>query len=208
MKKCKVKSNKPKKRNTQKFKKQLKSKKMKTQLNQKEQKFSTSQNSICNEMSNLLKSYNRNRFSEGYNFVDSISNKGSLYTVIGFMKDGVQKKMKFNINDYKDETMGIKYEIESLNKKDKIISTSISLDLKSTKDFMKRELNKDDLNPRYTEWINNLIVQLGEYLINVFDDFTIETKDLTRIEKGIISIGYLEPKNKKGFRMFPENYQN
>lgn len=208
MKKYNVKSNNQKKRNTQKFKKQLKNKKMKNEINVNGEKNQTPKSTICNEMSNLLKTYSKNRFSDGYTIVNSLCNEGSLKTIIGFIEDRVPKSLKFNLNDYKDETMGITYEIESLNKEDKIITTSISLDLNSTKDFMKNELNKEEVNPRYTGWINDLNVQMGEYLIDIFDDFTVETKDLTRFEKGIISLGYLEPKNKKGYRIFPVNFQN
>ncbi len=216
MKKNNKKPNKQNKRNTNQFKKSIKMKnqKMKNQSNDNYNSYQEEYNSqkpkskIGMELSNLLDEYSKNRFKDGYSLVKSLSIDGGLKTVIGFKKEGVTNLTKFNLDDYEDETIGLSYDIVSIDSNKKVITTSITKDKESTTKFMEKEFSSKDVNPRYLEWIDNLSEQMGEYLINVFDDYTVETQDLLRVDIGIVKMGYLEPKNKSGFRMFPVNYQN
>jgi hypothetical protein len=75
-----------------------------------------------------------------------------------------------------------------------------------TSEFMLNELKKKNLNDRYEEWLVGFSKSFGECILNVFDDFSLQTMNYVRIKGGVVSSQFLEPKNKVGYRLFPQNY--
>lgn len=213
MKKNNKKSNKQNKRNTNQFKKSIKMKnqKMKNQSNDNYNSYQEEYNSqkpkseIGMELSNLLGKYSKNRYEEGYSIVKSLSIEGGFISVIGYPKGELDRLKKFDINDYEDETFGIKYDLESIDVDEKEITTKMSVDYNFTTDLMKNEFEKEDIGIKYMGMFDDFSKQMGNYILNVFDDYTLKTINLINSKRGVISIGVMEPKDKIGSRYFPLN---
>lgn len=188
--------NKQKKRNTKQFKKQL-NKKTNKMNNQTNPKMKTNMNEKSKEvvkLQELLKSYLRNKNVEGYFIVEKLIDEGKLI--------GNVDNTHFNSN----ELISMDYEISNIDFENKIISTRITCNESLTSEFMLNELKKKNLSDRYKEWLLGFSERFGGFILNVFDDFSLQTIDYVRIGGGVVSYRFLEPKNKVGYRLFPQNY--
>jgi hypothetical protein len=193
--------NKQKKRNTKQFKKQLnkKTNKMNKMNNQNNPKMKTNKKEKSKEvikLQELLKSYSRNKNVEGYDIVEKLIDDEKLI--------GNIDNTHFNSN----ELISMDYEISNIDFENKIIVTRITCNESMTSEFMLNELKKENLSNRYKEWLSGFSIRFGEFILDVFDDFSIQTINYVRIGCGIISSEIIEPKNKTGYRLFPENYQS
>jgi hypothetical protein len=190
--------NKQKKRNTKQFKKQLnrKTNKMNNQNNPKMKTNKKVKSKEVIKLQELLKSYSRNKNVEGYDIVEKLIDDEKLI--------GNIDNTHFNSN----ELISMDYEISNIDFENKIIVTRITCNESMTSEFMLNELKKRELSNRYVEWLSNFSTRFGEMILDVFDDFTIQTINYVRIGCGIISSEFIEPKNKTGYRLFPENYHS
>lgn len=181
-----MKNNKQKKRNTNQFKKQLnkKTNKMKNQNNstKEESKFE------------LFKKYSRNKNVEGYYLVEQLIKDDRLLCVAD-EKQGLTGDM-----------LGMVYEIVSIDYEKKLFYTKVNLEENITSEFIIEELKKKVIDEKYIDLISSFSKMFGEFILDVFDDFSIQTMNYVRIGSGIINSEFLEPKNKTGFRLFPQNY--
>ena len=179
---------KQKKRDTKQFRKQL---------NQKTNKMNTNQNEKSKDLvkfKELLKGYSKNKNIEGYNIVEKLIEEEKLL--------GNIDNTEFNC----DEFLSVVYEISNIDFENKIISTTIKCEENMTSEFMLNELKKKNLNDRYEEWLVGFSKSFGECILDVFDDFSLQTMNYVRMKGGVVSSQFLEPKNKVGYRLFPENY--
>lgn len=188
--------NKQKKRNTKQFRKQLnqKTKKINNQNNSKMKTNKKEKSKEVVKLQELLKSYSRNKNVEGYFIVEKLIDEGKLI--------GNVDNTHFNSN----ELISMDYEISNIDFVNKIISTRITCNESMTSEFMLNEFKKKKLSIRYEEWLSGFSKRFGEFILDVFDDFSLQTTNYVRIGCGIITSEFLEPKNKTGFRLFPENY--
>lgn len=190
------KQKKQKKRDTKQFRKQLNQKPNKMN-NQKPNKMNTNQNGKSNEklkFKELLKEYSKNKNVEGYSIVEKLIEEEKLL--------GNIDNTHFNINEF----ISMVYEISNIDFENKIIIVRITCDENKTSEFMLNELKKKNLSDRYKEWLLGFSEMFGEFILNVFDDFSLQTIDYVRIGGGVVSSQFLEPKNKVGYRLFPQNY--
>ena len=188
--------NKQKKRNTKQFKKQLnkKTNKMNNQTNPKMKTNKKEKSKEVVKLQELLNSYSRNKNVEGYFIVEKLIDEGKLI--------GNVDNTHFNSN----ELISMDYEISNIDFENKIISTRITCNESLTSEFMLNELKKKNLSDRYKEWLIGFSERFGGFILNVFDDFSLQTIDYVRIGGGVVSSQFLEPKNKVGYRLFPQNY--
>lgn len=190
--------NKQKKRNTKQFKKQLnkKTNKMNNQNNPKMKTTKKEKSEEVVKLQELLENYSRNKNVEGYYIVEKLIDEEKLI--------GNIDNTHFNSN----ELLSLDYEISNIDFENKIIISRITCNESMTSEFMLKELKKKNLSVRYQEWLSGFSERFGGFILDVFDDFSLQTMNYVRIGCGIISIEFVEPKNKIGYRLFPENYQS
>jgi hypothetical protein len=80
------------------------------------------------------------------------------------------------------------------------------MDENYTSKLITNKLQNKEIDEKYVDWIKSFSTMFGEFILDVFDDFSIQTMNYVRIGSGIINSEFLEPKNKTGFRLFPQNY--
>jgi hypothetical protein len=142
----------------------------------------------------LLKKYSQNRNVEGFELVEQLMNDEILLGVVD-EKQGL-----------KGETLGMRYEIVSVDYDKKLFSTRVTMDENYTSKLIINKLQNKEIDEKYVDWIKSFSTMFGEFILDVFDDFSIQTMNYVRIGSGIINSEFLEPKNKTGFRLFPQNY--
>jgi len=168
-----------------------------------------SQKKSKNSLQKLFQKYSRNFHKEGFQIVELMVNQnGDMTVVIGFPKKGTEliKGRKFNLDNYEERTMSLKYSITDIDTKERILTTRVEMVEDESTQHMKDELWKDKPNMEYMGWIQDFMDKIGDSILNVFDDYSIHCLDYTGIKVNRLLTQFLEPKNKEGHRMFPLEY--
>lgn len=143
------------------------------------------------KLSILLKDYSKGKKINDY--LKNLLDEGRVLTVIGDRKEGKKINSIFDIEDFKENTIGIVFEIVSVNTEIKEIEVLTFCEKNYTSKFMINELSKDYVSIEYLEIFKLLSTKIGKLLQEVFDDYMIQIHNCINPENNLFVSGKLKP---------------